>query len=416
LGDERALALAPWRMIGPLAFAASDIALEDAGWFEGVMLCGLRAANEMARWRVNMKTTFRLLVLILLLVLAVLPGALCGSGSAVAGASGHLTVLDWPGFDDKKFWIDFNKKYPDVTVEFNIKPSDADIYGAIKLGDQADIIHPYTTWLKRWVDEGLVEEIDVTKLANWDKIPKRLKDIGRFNGKQYFIPWDVGFSSILYRTDRVTGTIDSWKALFDPQYKGHISMFDDGPSAVEVYTYIHKHDEHKYDEPNMTTEQLADKIRDEWIKQKKLDLDYWEDESKLVQAMADGNVWVAYAWPSAYAALKKMPDVKVAYANPIEGRSSWVGVYGILKGTKNYELALKFLDEKLSTTTANNVIDELSYGVANQEVWSSTSNPTLKELSLDDPSVLQRTNFPPELTAEQIDAWTEMWARVGAAH
>jgi monoamine oxidase len=38
-------------MIGPLAFAASDIALEDAGWFEGVMLCGLRAADEMARWR-----------------------------------------------------------------------------------------------------------------------------------------------------------------------------------------------------------------------------------------------------------------------------------------------------------------------------------------------------------------------------
>jgi hypothetical protein len=33
LGDERALAPA-------LAFAASDIALEDAGWFEGVMLCG----------------------------------------------------------------------------------------------------------------------------------------------------------------------------------------------------------------------------------------------------------------------------------------------------------------------------------------------------------------------------------------
>jgi hypothetical protein len=61
------------------------------------------------------------------------------------------------------------------------------------------------------------------------------------------------------------------------------------------------------------------------------------------------------------------------------------------------------------------VVDELSYGVANQEVWSSNSNPTLKELSLDDPSVLQRTNFPPELTAEQSEAWTDMWAQVRAA-
>src|SRR5262245_16904203 len=130
--------------------------------------------------------------------------------------------------------------------------------------------------------------------------------------------------------------------------------------------------------------------------------------------MTDGNVWVAYAWPSAYAALKQK-GVKVAYADPKEGRSSWVGVYGILKGTKNYELALKFLDEKLSTATATNVVDELSYGVANQEVWSGNSNPTLKELSLDNPSVLQRTNFPPELTTEQSEAWTDMWAQVRAA-
>ena len=94
--------------------------------------------------------------------------------------------------------------------------------------------------------------------------------------------------------------------------------------------------------------------------------------------------------------------VKVAYADPKEGRISWVGVYGILKGTKNKELALKFLDEKLSTRTANNVVNELGYGVANQEVWSRNSNPTLKELSLDDPSVLQRTNFRRSLPRSRL--------------
>jgi len=37
---------------------------------------------------------------------------------------------------------------------------------------------------------------------------------------------------------------------------------------------------------------------------------------------------------------------------------------------------------------------------------NSISDPTLKQaFSLDDPSVLQRTNFTPELTAEQRDAW-----------
>ena len=45
--------------------------------------------------------------------------------------------------------------------------------------------------------------------------------------------------------------------------------------------------------------------------------------------------------------------VPVAYANPKEGRNSWVGVYGIRKGTPNLELALKFLDDKLANATVD---------------------------------------------------------------
>jgi monoamine oxidase len=50
LGAEQALAPATWRMIGPLAFASSDIASEDAGYFEGAMHSGLGAADEIARF------------------------------------------------------------------------------------------------------------------------------------------------------------------------------------------------------------------------------------------------------------------------------------------------------------------------------------------------------------------------------
>ncbi len=89
-----------------------------------------------------MKATSRLLVLALFVALAVLPGALRGSGSAVAAESGELVVLDWPGYDAETFWTDFKTKYPDAKVTFEIGASDADIYGKIKAGSQADIIHP----------------------------------------------------------------------------------------------------------------------------------------------------------------------------------------------------------------------------------------------------------------------------------
>jgi spermidine/putrescine transport system substrate-binding protein len=356
----------------------------------------------------HMTTAFRLSVLALIGVLAVLPSS--GSGPAIAEVSGQLKVVDWPGFDDEEFWSDFKREYPRVEVVFERQPSDAAIYTWIKLGNQADIIHPYSSWLRRWVDEGLVEEIteaDLQKLANWQTVPDLLKEKGRFNGKQYFIPWDVGFSSILYRTDKVKGTIDTWSALFDPAYQGHVAMFDDGPSAVSVSAYIRG-----WKETDITPDRL-ELIRDEWIDQKKKKLRLWEDESKLIQDMIDDKVWVAYAWPSAYAALKS-EGVEVAYADPKEGRASWVGFYGILKGTKNKELALKFLDEKLSGETAKYVVDELSYGIANQSVWRESPNSALKELSLDDPNALRRTNFTPELSETQLDDWAKIWEKVVA--
>jgi len=156
-----------------------------------------------------------------------------------ADSTGSLTVLDWAGYDTPDFWIDFKYAYPKVNVNFEFGASDGDIFSKMKAGDQADIFHPYTGWLQLYVDEGLVQEIDTSKLTNWDKVPDNFKKIGQINGKQYFIPWDWGFTSILYRTDKIPGGVDSWSALLDPKYKGPISMWDDGPGAVAVSSYIH---------------------------------------------------------------------------------------------------------------------------------------------------------------------------------
>ena len=327
----------------------------------------------------------------------------------VAQTSGDLAVLEWAGYDAADFWTDFKGKYPDAKLSFEIGSSDADVYGKMKAGTKADIFHVYTGWLQFYVDEGLVEEIDTSKLKNWSKVPESFKAIGRFNGKQYFLPWDWGFTSVLYRTDKVKDKIDSWSALLDPKYKGHISTWDDGPGMVTVSSYIHQ-----YDETAITDEQLA-AIKAEWIKQRALNLFYWAGEPELIDSMANGDVWVAYAWQGTYATLLGK-GVPVAYADPKEGRNSWVGLYGIRKGTPNKDLALRFLDEKLSNATANNVVNLFYYGVANEEVMKSITDPTLKQaFSVDDPTVLQRTNFTPNLTAKQRDDWTAMWTEVKAA-
>ena len=43
-----------------------------------------------------------------------------------------------------------------------------------------------------------MQEIDTSKLTNWDKVPDDMKALGQIDGKQYYIPWDWGFTSIMY--------------------------------------------------------------------------------------------------------------------------------------------------------------------------------------------------------------------------
>jgi spermidine/putrescine transport system substrate-binding protein len=345
-----------------------------------------------------------------LALFAVLALLLGGAGfSSAAQGSGSLTVLDWAGFDAEPFWIDFKNANPDVEVTFEIGASDADILAKMMAGDQADVFHPYTGWLQFYVDEGLVEELDTSRLTNWDKVPDRFKELGQIDGKQYFIPYDWGFSSILYRTDLAPEAGASMASLLDPAYSGHISMWDDGTSAVSVAAAVND-----WDLLNLTDEQL-EQIKQAWIDQRQHNLFYWSGEPELVEAMASGDVWVAYAWQGAYALLRAQ-DIPVAYADPEEGRASWVGMYGIRKGTENLNNAYAFLDGKLADETSRNVVEQFYYGASNQDVLDSITDPELIEiLSLDDPSVLDRTRFSENLSAEQRDGWAELWVDVKAS-
>ena len=56
------------------------------------------------------------------------------------------------------------------------------------------------------------------------------------------------------------------------------------------------------------------------------------------------------------------------------------------------------------------------YGCANSEVMAGITDETLiQAFGLDDPTILESTNFTPPITQEQRDAWTQMWERVQAS-
>lgn len=348
-------------------------------------------------------------MLVVWLMVACAPAADPPTPTLSGEVGGYLTVLEWTGFEEAGMWADFSEAHPDVIVDFMFGVSDEDIFAQTQARSGADVVHLYTPFLKFYVDEGLLREIDTSQLAYWDEIPTHFQEICTIDGKVYCVPWDWGLTSVVYRTDKIPEPVESWDALFNEEYAGHVAMWDSGYGAYEVGSYVLD-----YDISALTDTQIED-IQQLWLDQRAMEPFYWVSESDLVLAMTNGDTWISYGWNGGYYALLEA-GVPVAFATPDEGRSSYVGLYGITAESDNPEAALAFIDLKLAEQSSTNLLTTLGYGHVNPKYYDTVTDPNLIEaLSLDDPSALEDINFSAPFSYEALQTFVEMWDEVKAA-
>lgn len=321
---------------------------------------------------------------------------------------GPLVALDWAGYEQQVFWQPFADKHPDVKVEYTFFADDPEAFAKLQTGFEADLVHPGVSWLKLYVDNGLLQPIDTSKLSNWSGIIPSLAEAGQIDGKQYLAPWEWGYDSITVRTDKVKEIPDSWADLWDPQYAGHVSMFDSAEANVVIASLVLG-----YDPYNLTAEQM------EAVKQKLIDLKpnllgYWTDYTEVNQQVASGEAWLALTWPDCYVAVKA-EGIEVAYITPKEGRLGWIYGYAIPSSAANPDLAHDYIDAVLDVDSMAEMANQYGYGASNNQVAAMTDPELVRIMLLDQPEVLAQTVFFRPLTEEQRQAWTTLWDEVKAA-
>ena len=360
------------------------------------------------RLSVSLSTSLLTCFVCVLLALAVsLSTVACKPGGAGAKPSGPLVVLEWAGYEQPVFWKDFAEKYPDVKVEYTFFADDPEAFAKLQSGFKADVVHPGFSWLQLYVESDMLQPIDTSKLSNWSGIMPDLAKMGQINGKQYLVPWEWGYDSILVRTDKVKEMPDSWADLWDPQYAGRVSMFDSAEAAVMIASLVLG-----YDAYNLTPEQM-EAVKQKLIELKSNLLGYWTDYTEVNQQVASGEVWLAFTWPDAYAAVSA-EGVPVEYITPKEGRLGWVYGFCIPKSAPNPKLAHDYIDAMISVESMAEMSNQYAYGAANKEVVSLTDPEWVKLMQLDQPDIIARTVFFQSLTPEQRKAWTSLWDEVKA--
>lgn len=277
-----------------------------------------------------MKRKFKLVItfLVVSMMAAIVVG--CSSSSKET-----LTVYNWGDYIDESVLKEFEKEFG-VKVIYDTFSTNEDMYVKLKAGGTSyDVAIPSDYMIERMIKEDMLEKIDMTKIDNYKYIDDKFKNLDFDPNNEYSVPYMWGTVGILYNEEIVKEDVDSWDILWDEKYKGQILMMDSQRDSIGITLK-------KLDFPlNSRDTKELELAKEELIKQKPLVMAYVVDEGK--DMMIGGEAALAVAW-SGDAVFMMEQNEDLRYVVPKEGSNLWFDNMVIPKGTKNKELAEKFIN------------------------------------------------------------------------
>jgi spermidine/putrescine transport system substrate-binding protein len=284
---------------------------------------------------------------------------------AAQAQDADLSVFDWSGYEDPALNPDYVAKHGDSPT-FSFFADEDEAFEKLRAGFKADISHPCGTNIVKWRDAGLLQPLDVSKIAAWNDIMPGFRNIKDLmtdaDGKAWFLPFDWGNTLPLYRTDMIKPEdIASVKAFADPRFKGKIALIDnaDASFALGLIAAGIK------DVQNVTDAQFeaAAAFLREVHKNVRM---YATDNTELSQAFASGEISLAWAWNET-ATMLKANGVAVDVNRDVgEGIASWVCGYVHLKDAPgSADKAYDFFNARMAPDVSNYMVTAWGYGHAN---------------------------------------------------
>jgi putrescine transport system substrate-binding protein len=333
-----------------------------------------------------------------------------------------LNVYNWSDYIEKSILQDFTKE-TGIKVTYDTFDSNEILETKLLAGGSGyDVVVPTASFLQRQVQAGVFQKLDKSKLPNlknmWDFISKQT---ARYDpGNEYSINYMWGTVGIGYNKKMVkealgTDTIDSWKAVFDPEMmaklKGCGVHFLDSPTDIvpAALQYLGLDpDSHKKEDFDKA-EALLLKVRPDVRK---------FHSSEYINALANGDICVAVGYSGDVLQARDRADeakqgVEIGYSIPKEGAQMWFDQMAIPADAKHVAEAHEFLNYLMKPEVIAKSTNYVYYANGNK-----ASQQFVDKEVLDDPNiypteeVLQKLYTTSPLDPKSQRLLTRMWTRV----
>ncbi|MGD9917415.1 MAG: PotD/PotF family extracellular solute-binding protein [Paenirhodobacter sp.] len=310
--------------------------------------------------------------------MAVMGGALpmLRPSRAMAGDIGDRVVLaTWPNYHDPDNFAIFQKD-TGAAVQVNVFGSNEEMLAKLQAGGSGwDVFVPTNYTITTYVEAGLIEPLDLSKLPNYDAaaFEARFADAGTVDGKLYAVPKNWGTTGMSWDSSKSKAPFTSWKEFFD------VTMTDfSGRTIVHDYQLTTIGNALKYfgySFNSVDPKELAD--AEKLLIEVKPHL--FAITSDYQPPMRNGDAWLTMCWTGEGKQMNRdMPEILFALGK--EGGEIWSDYYAIPKSAPHRDAAYALINFLIDP--AVNAREAMAHGFP---VADARVNALLPKEMLEDP-------------------------------
>jgi spermidine/putrescine transport system substrate-binding protein len=209
--------------------------------------------------------------------------------------------------------------------------------------------------IEKLIRQGFLTELDHSKLPNFEKnAAVAFKNPSYDPGNKFTLAWQSGLTGLAYNPKLTKREITSFQDLFDPAFKGKITMFGDKtdfPTLTMIGIGI---------DPEKSTEDDWRRAAEE-MKKLKPQLREFIDNAGEAEVLASGNAWISMAYSGDIYQLNNSGSPDIKFVIPKEGAALWTDNMAIPKGAKHPLDAITYMDYVYQPDVAAKLAESIAY-------------------------------------------------------
>jgi putative spermidine/putrescine transport system substrate-binding protein len=271
--------------------------------------------------------------------------------TTIGKGEGQLNVIAWEGYTQPE-WVKPFQQQTGCQVHAKYAGSSDEMVTLMRQGggSQYDMVSASGDASLRLIRGGDVQPVNVNLIPDWKNFIPQLQSPphNTVDGKHYGISLQWGPNTLLWNTTKVAGTPTSWEAIYDPKYKGQITVPDNPIQIADAALYLSKKQPSLgITDPYELTMPQLDAAVNLLKQQRPLIKKYWALASDEIDLFKNGDAVIGASWP--YQTNTLVADkTPVKDTIPSEGATGWADTWMLSAHAKHPNCAylwMKYISE-----------------------------------------------------------------------